>query len=287
MDIIRGKVKTASKVIAYGPEGVGKTTFACGAPAALVVDPSSGSSRLDVARVNVTTWSDVIAVAEDLSDGAQGFETLVLDELGTLEHMCWDHVCDKYGKPNVESFGYGKGFTLALKEWRELIVVLNELHRGGMNIVLVGHSTIGMFRDPEGPEYDRHHLKLHKALAAMLKEWSDTVLFCRHETVVGKTENERSVAHATGARVMHTTHSAAFDAKNRDDLPAKLPLLWAELSQKTRSAKDMAGELEELASRLSPQHRKIAAEKMKEANGSEDKVRLVLNWARAKAGAKK
>lgn len=287
MDIIRGKVETASKVVAYGPEGVGKSTFASGAPNPIFIDPSGGSSRLDVARVNVTTWDEVIEAVESLRGNAQGFETVVLDEIGALEHLCWDHVCDKYGKPNLESFGFGKGYNLALKEWREVTSMLNELHRDGMNIVLVGHSTIGTFRDPEGPEYDRHHLKLHKALAALLKEWSDTVLFCRHETVVGKTENERSVAHATGARVMHTTHSAAFDAKNRDDLPAKLPLLWAELSQKKRSAKDMAGDLEELSGRMSPQHRKIAVAKMKEANGNQDKVRLVLNWARAKAGAKK
>ena len=287
MDIIRGKVETASKVIFFGGPGVGKTTAACGAPTPLVIDPSGGSSRLDVARVNVTTWDEVIEAASSLRDNAQGFETLVLDELGTLEHLCWDHVCKKFGKPNIEAFGYGKGYTLVLQEWRKLVEVLNELHHARMNVVLVGHSTISTFRDPEGPEYDRYHLKLHGKLAALLKEWSDTVLFCRHETVVGKTENERAVAHATGARVMHTTHSAAFDAKNRDDLPAKLPLLWAELSQKKRSAKDMAGELEELSGRMSPQHRKIAVAKMKEANGNQDKVRLVLNWARAKAGAKK
>jgi hypothetical protein len=287
MDIIRGKVETASKVIFFGGPGVGKTTAACGAPTPLVIDPSGGSSRLDVARVNVTTWDEVIEAASSLRDNAQGFETLVLDELGTLEHLCWDHVCKKFGKPNIEAFGYGKGYTLVLQEWRKLVEVLNELHHARMNVVLVGHSTISTFRDPEGPEYDRYHLKLHGKLAALLKEWSDTVLFCRHETVVGKTESERSVAHATGARVMHTTHSAAFDAKNRDDLPAKLPLLWAELSQKKRSAKDMAGELEELSGRMSPQHRKIAVAKMKEANGNQDKVRLVLNWARAKAGAKK
>lgn len=287
MDIIRGKVETAKKVIVYGPEGVGKTTFACGAPKPLVIDPSGGSSRLDVARVNVTSWDEVIEAVEKLRDDMQGFVTIVLDEIGTLEHLSWDHVCKKFGKPNIEAFGYGKGYTLVLQEWRKLISMLTELHRAGVNVALVGHSTISMFRDPEGPEYDRHHIKLHGKLAAMLKEWSDTVLFCRHETVIGKTETERAVAHATGARVMHTTHSAAFDAKNRDDLPAKLPLLWAELSHERRSAKEMAGELEELSGRMSPQHRKIAAAKMKEANGSEDKIRLVLNWARAKAGAKK
>lgn len=287
MDIIRGKVETPKKIVAYGPEGVGKTTLAAGAPVPLFLDPTGGSTRLDVARAHIDTWDSLVDAVEKIAEDAQGFETVVIDELGTLEHFCWEHLCKKHGKSSIEAFGYGKGYTLATEAWRQLLRGCDALHRKGCNVVMLGHSTISTFRDPEGPEYDRHHLKLHGKLAAMLKEWADTVLFCRHETVVGRTESERSVAHATGARVMHTRHSAAFDAKNRDDLPAKLPLMWSELSHEKRSAADMAEELQGLSAKLSPQHRKIAASKMKEANGNEDKVRQVLNWARTKAGAQK
>ena len=31
---------------------------------------------------------------------------------------------------------------------------------------------------------------------------------------------------STGARIIHTTRTAAYDAKNRFDLPAELPLSW-------------------------------------------------------------
>ena len=287
MDIIRGKVETAKKIVVYGEPGVGKSTLAAGAPNPVFIDPSGGSTKLDVARVNVRSWDDLTTALQSLRDDGHEFDTVVIDELGTLEHFCWSHLCEKHGKASIEAFGYGKGYTLATEAWRGLLKIVNGVHEKGFNVVMIGHSTISTFRDPEGPEYDRHHLKLHGKLAAMLKEWAETVLFCRHETVVGRTESERAVAHATGSRVMHTRHAAAYDAKNRDDLPAKLPLLWDELETKSLSASEMASEINELSKKLSEAHRKTAASKMKEADGDKDKVKLIHNWVKTKAGETK
>ena len=38
MQIIRGKQKTALKVVVYGPEGIGKSTFAAQFPNPLFID---------------------------------------------------------------------------------------------------------------------------------------------------------------------------------------------------------------------------------------------------------
>ena len=290
MAIIRGKVETAKKIVVYGEAGVGKSTRAAGAPNPVCIDPAGGSTKLDVARVSVRAWDDLttaLALLFDWDDVPDFDKTVVIDELGTLEHFCWSHLCEKHGKASIESFGYGKGYTLVTEAWRGLLKIVNGLHEKGFNVVMIGHSKISPFRDPEGPEYDRHHLKLHGKLAAMLKEWAETVLFCRHETVVGRTESERAVAHATGARVMHTCHAAAYDAKNRDDLPEKLPLLWGELETKSLSASEMASEINELSKKLSEAHRKKVASKMKEAGGDKDTVKLIHNWVKTKAGETK
>ena len=50
MNITRGKVKTAIKMLVYGPEGVGKTTFAAQMPGAVFIDTEGSTKHMDVAR---------------------------------------------------------------------------------------------------------------------------------------------------------------------------------------------------------------------------------------------
>ncbi|MEG2641978.1 MAG: AAA family ATPase, partial [Eubacterium sp.] len=50
MNIITGKVKSAQKVVLYGPEGIGKTTFASHFPDPLFIDTEGGTKQLDVKR---------------------------------------------------------------------------------------------------------------------------------------------------------------------------------------------------------------------------------------------
>lgn len=50
MQIIRGKQKTALKVVVYGPEGIGKSTFAAQFPNPLFIDIEGGTKHMDVAR---------------------------------------------------------------------------------------------------------------------------------------------------------------------------------------------------------------------------------------------
>ena len=47
MQIIRGKQKTALKVVVYGPEGIGKSTFAAQFPNPLFIDTEGGTKHMD------------------------------------------------------------------------------------------------------------------------------------------------------------------------------------------------------------------------------------------------
>ena len=66
-------------------------------------------------------------------------------------------------------------------------------------------------------------------LAALLKEWSETVLFASY-SIFGFVESKDS-KKAKGAgdekRVLYTTKQPAFDAKNRSSLPKELDLSYA------------------------------------------------------------
>ena len=55
MNITKGKVKTALKVVVYGQEGVGKSTFASHFPDPVFIDTEGSTKQLDVARFDPPT----------------------------------------------------------------------------------------------------------------------------------------------------------------------------------------------------------------------------------------
>lgn len=231
----RGKITDHPKrVLLYGPEGIGKSTFANGAPSPIFLCPEDGTAELDVARLpEPQSWSDVIDAVRLLGREQHEFRTLVIDTLDWIEPLCWRHVCAVGKKESIEDFGYGKGYLAALEEWRGLIVEIDKLRASrGMHIVMLGHSKVATFKNPEGDDYDRYSLKMHEKAGGLLKEWVDAVLFANYETFVDKaSDRARGKGLSSGARVIHTERRAAWDAKNRYGMPEQIPLSWDEFAQ--------------------------------------------------------
>jgi GTPase SAR1 family protein len=50
LNIIEGKEQRPKKIVIYGPEGIGKSTFASQFPDPLFIDTEGGTSNLDVRR---------------------------------------------------------------------------------------------------------------------------------------------------------------------------------------------------------------------------------------------
>jgi len=235
--VVRGKLKKPVRVLVYGIEGVGKSTFAAGAPSPIFLGAEDGTSELDVARFpEPKTWLDALDAIEELTVGEHDYRTVVIDTLDWLEPMCWAHVCagrkDKAGKPitEIEGFGYGKGYTAALDAWRQLTAALERMRKRDINTVLIAHSWIKSFKNPAGEDFDRYEMKLHQKAAGLLREWSDAVLFATHETLTYEA-NGRVKGISSGARVLYTERCAAWDAKNRYDLPNVLPLDWTAFAE--------------------------------------------------------
>lgn len=51
MKIIKGKIPCAKKVTIYGPEGIGKSTFASQFPDPIFIDTEGSTKDMDVARL--------------------------------------------------------------------------------------------------------------------------------------------------------------------------------------------------------------------------------------------
>lgn len=230
--IVKGRLERPMRLLCFGVEGVGKSTFAANAPSPIFLAAEDGTAQLDVARFpEPKSWREVFDAIDELTVGEHDFKTVVVDTLDWLEPLCWDHLVQKANSPkitSVEDFGFGKGYVAALDEWRLLLSRFEQLRlKRGMHVILLAHSWIKTFKNPEDSDWDRYELKLHAKAGGLLKEWCDAVLFARYETFANtdeKTKRTRGVS--TGARVIHTQRTAAWDAKNRYDLPETLPLEW-------------------------------------------------------------
>ncbi len=214
----------AQRIVLYGPEGIGKTTFASYFPDPLFIDTEDGSNKIDVKRMPVpTSWAMLLDEVQDVRDNTP-CKTLIIDTVDWAEKLCREDVCATAHKTSIEAFGYGKGYVYAMESFGKLLNLLKELKSRGINVVLIAHSAMTKFEQPdELGAYDRWSLKLDKRIAPLVNEWADAVLFVNFKTVTVKTDDKKTKAVGSGTRVMYTTHHSCWDAKNRYALPDECP----------------------------------------------------------------
>ena len=225
LPLSRGRITRPQKVVLYGPEGVGKSTLAGLMPEPVFLDTEGGTHHLDVVRFDsVATWDEITAAVAQLAKADHPYRTLVIDTVDWLEKRLADHLCRKANKESIEDFGYGKGWVLLGEEFVRFLASLDALLARRMHVVMLAHSAVRKFEAPDqAGSYDRFELKLSKSVAPLLKEWADLVLFGNYVTKIAEKDNGKMRGVGGKERVLFTTHTAAFDAKNRHGLADKLP----------------------------------------------------------------
>ena len=232
MKLSKGRMKAPLKVVVYGPEGIGKSTFASMFPDPIFIDTEGSTRHMDVFRVDPSpgSYTELLEMIRQLASPqyAGGYKTLVIDTADWAEKMCVEGLCAAKQWKGIEDAGYGKGYTYLAEEFGRLLNLLEDVIRAGNNVVITAHATLRKFEQPdEMGAYDRWELKLQKKNAPLLKEWADMVLFANYKTMVvnvdGKGADKGKNKVQGGSRVMYTSHHPVWDAKNRFGLPEELP----------------------------------------------------------------
>ena len=218
--IVSGKVKSAQKAVVYGPEGIGKTTIGAAFPGALLLDVERGSGHLDCQRIVIKDWSDFMAVLDEIYEERDStykdFQTIAIDTADWLERLATDFICERADVSGIEAFGYGKGYVFLMEEIGFALSKLDMLVNAGRNVVVIAHSQVQKRELPgELGAFDRHELKCTKRVTALIKEWADAVLFVNYKIDVETDAEGRTHAFGGTKRQIMTTHTAAYDAKNR------------------------------------------------------------------------
>lgn len=284
--VVKGKIAQPVRCVLYGVEGIGKSTFGANAPAPIFLGAENGTAQLDVTRFPAPeTWQEVLDAVRLLERETHPYRTLVVDTLDWAEPLLWAYVCKRDGKKDIEDYGFGKGYNTALDEWRVFLAALERLcATKAVNIILVAHSIIRTFKNPEGEDYDRYEMKLNAKAAGLIREWSDAVLFANYETYANKDKKTSRVKGVdTGARLIYTNRRAAYDAKNRYSLPDSLPLDWAEFAAAVSSGEVAApeallAEIERKATSLGGEVEKRARAAMTRYADDAAKLSEMNNW---------
>jgi hypothetical protein len=236
--ITRGRQIKPPRLLLYGCEGTGKSTFASQSLRPIFIQTEDGLGMIDCEKFPLArSFNDVEQALQTLQFEDHPYQTVAVDSLDWLEQLIWEDLCQKHNVTSIEKVGggYGKGYTEALIHWRRILDMLQFLRdERGMCIILVAHSKVEPFCDPLSATYDRYSPRLHKHASALVTEWVDCVLFTttrfRVETEEARFGHERSIAVSLGQdggeRILRTIGGPSCIAKNRYGLPYELPLNW-------------------------------------------------------------
>ena len=218
------------KAIIYGVPGVGKTTFAAQFPAPYILDLERGAERYEVPHnSDIETFSEFRQVLATLPPG---IGTVIIDTFDELEKMIVQHVMNR---ENVDSLnkiggGYGRGWLAVYEQFGQVISDLDRIRiKQGLNIVLVGHSTIKHFEPADSAGYDRYTFACYEKNNDMLRRWSDITLFARFDSIVVE-DGQNAKVKSNGKRVAYTVSNPCWDAKSRWKLPEKIPFEFSAIA---------------------------------------------------------
>jgi hypothetical protein len=227
-----GRRPAPRRVLLYGTQGIGKSTFGACSDRPIFVPTEDGLGEIDCARFPLAqSYQDAIKALEALYTEDHPYGTVVIDSLDWLERLIWAEVCRERSVSNIEDIGYAKGYTFALTPWRDFLAGLDALRNvRTMTVVLIAHARIERFENPETDSYDRYVPRLQKLASQLIQEWCDEVLFATYKVYTKQTDEgfnrKKAKGVGTGERIMYTTERPSHMAKNRLNLPDELPLSW-------------------------------------------------------------
>ena len=230
--VITGKQPVPPRIMIYGSEGIGKSTFGANAPKAIVIQTENGLNRLDVARLPlVKTYDDLVKQLIAIRDEPHDFQTLVIDSLTALQNLVTDGVCKAAGVKFLETAygGYNRGHSAALTQMRkEVYSLLDEIRaRRNMAIVQIAHDHIENVKRADGTTDRRLAPRLIPGICDWVSEWNDIVISADFRTIEDANGNKMIVGKNGGEREMYVVGTIHRLAKNRYGIPAgALPFAW-------------------------------------------------------------
>ena len=232
MEILKGKQRRPRKVLLYGVEGVGKSTWAAGAPSPFFLDFEGGISEInaDKSKGRIMSYAKALEAMQWLYGASHDYKSVVFDTVDWFEKLWQQQVCDNAKVTNIEKVdgGFGKGYVAAANLLYDFIGGLDVLmEERNLNIIMLGHCRREKVSDPEREQYETYTPDLQPLAASTLREWADEVFFADYRNYTRTEEagpkKTRTIAVGGTDRYLRCNRRAGVRAKNRLDMPDEIP----------------------------------------------------------------
>lgn len=242
----KGRIDNPLRILIYGGEKIGKSTWCASAPGAKFLGSDNGTSELDVDRFpQPESWSDVLEALDIMATAgkSKGYQTLVIDPLNWFEPLAVADVLGNTGKTlDRWDGGYGRGVNAVNDRWRVMHKYIERVWKAGIGVILAAHASVGKFKNPEGDDFMRYEIAINEKAAGLFKQWVDCILFANRKVFTKEDAGGRMKGFASSAHILSTRNTAAYDAGNRWNLPPELPMSWAALMAAREAGKTSAAE---------------------------------------------
>jgi hypothetical protein len=211
--------------LVYGENGVGKSSFAAQWPTPLFLNLENGIGDIDCDSTDVIrSVSEFYGILLELH--TTPYQTVVVDTIDWLEKLIFAEVAKQAGKATIEDIGFGRGYQAVEQQWQSILMGFAYVWERGKHVVFTCHESIERFTNPEGDSFNFWRPSLHQKGSGCITEWCDEVFFLRFRVAtITKKEGfgvERAVGVGGKDRVLKTTKTAGYEAKNRLGLPDEI-----------------------------------------------------------------
>lgn len=187
----------------------------------------SGAIPQDLAVIDASGFDDAVKIIKSLAKGNQEFKNVVIDGAsGLSDWLNADVMRESFDGKASKFTDFSRGEATSAIRWQELVNAVTDLVATGAWVFLICHEAVATKKNAQGNDYLKTTLGLHKDKISPFTKYVDAVLFI--DTVVVETSVNKlsGVAKVSGgeSRVMYTQLSANYEAKNRLNLPAEIPL---------------------------------------------------------------
>lgn len=234
---ISGVTRKGFKLGIYGPEGIGKSGLEVSCPGIVIADIESSTEDYDCVRASgIDNWPMLRLWIQSLQSGIAGIDSITRAEDWAAQHVIKNKIGNDGTKASdsLEDFKYNAGLQFVTDEFRKLLGDIEAARKRGVSFVMVAHSRVNRFKNPDGNDFVRYEPRLiDSPKGSNMLQW---VQFLDHLAFIDLDKSvERSKVTGKGSRTIYLNTAANRISKCRGiddsaiDYPQGDTTIWKRL----------------------------------------------------------
>ncbi|MDR1519049.1 MAG: ATP-binding protein [Planctomycetota bacterium] len=255
----------------FGVPGIGKSTFAAGAPNPVFIPTEPGVENLDIPQFPLAkTLPEFLANLEAVAKRDHGYGAVAIDTINALMELYYQAKKDipgEKGRPLYEfkafgGFGGWKGVSRDIHA--EVLPLLTQCKERGMFVILLAHTGDYTRKNPLGDDLTVAAPSIPKWVWAELHGYLDVIgradyVYTTKQRDGGRAKASTDVESVNGVRVK--VRQLTFDGGVEQDcktrvgyeLPPTMPLSWEAFEAALGNVNALAAEVFDLWQYLPPE----------------------------------